>query len=908
MLHFSGEMSFWGGFFLAAAGFVLAFFLYKNSLKHISHRQAMWLPWLRSTAVLMLALMLTGPTLRVRKVDRKQTRLLFFIDLSKSMDVTDQEMDVARKMALVRALGWLPYSKAAETAEKTAVHLEKTMQSARRLITSSPLTEEALYRGLELLQKEGVLLLSDPTLDLLTKSELEDVENSFGAPLKRMLVRFRRAGPSAVSAPKECLDILDTASRWHVVLNQKARRLAALDSGGERRISAALAEFDKTSRSHRVGALVLDGADKSLISRLAPHFEIELLGLKNDRARTLWSSTDGLKNIPPGLPNAEANMTDIASAVLERVENGTAASAPEDQAKTVVVLLSDGRHNAGGSPARAAQLLGDRGIPVFTVGVGSEVHPPDLAIAAIEAPKAVFFEDRVSGFVHIKDDMSPGQPFTLEIKNEGKVLWKKEMMTSQRSVFKVPFDFPIKGITSERATDLPSKQTLVTLGFEAVLSPLPQEREIRNNTARFTLRATTGKKKLLLLDGRPRWEARYLRNLFERDPRWQVNALLGEGSGKTWLRGTTLGTFPADEQTLLDYDTVIFGDVTPDMLADDEQQWISNFVAKKGGGILFLDGARKTVSQYTQGPLSKLLPVRFDPNPSVSSVNALRLSERGRAFAALKLEEDKEDPQDVWKSLPPPLHTTACSALPGAETLLEADTSAGIYPALVVRQFGSGHVAYMGFDETWRWRNEVAGKYQERFWSQLVDELGEATFSAVDDQIALDTDSVNYSPGSSAVLRARVREGNIRTSLEGTLWREGVKVATVSLRPDSGRPDLFIGRTGALEEGVYDFGIQAMEESAGTAMRIRFEVAPPHKGELSELTLNEPLLAQMSSASHGQYLREEQVKELPDLLSPHTTGKAVESEIPVGQSYGWFLTIVSLLTAEWILRKRIGLI
>jgi hypothetical protein len=239
---------------------------------------------------------------------------------------------------------------------------------------------------------------------------------------------------------------------------------------------------------------------------------------------------------------------------------------------------------------------------------------------------------------------------------------------------------------------------------------------------------------------------------------------------------------------------------------------------------------------------------------------------------------------------------------------LEAETSHGRFPALFLRQFGSGQTAYLAFGETWRWRNEVAGKYQERFWNQLVNELGEANFSALDERIALDTDALSYSPGANAVLRARIRDGKTRNTLEGTLWRDGIKVAAVNLRADSSRPDLMAGRTEPLEAGVYDFGIAETGDSEGSPLRVRFEVAAPHTGELSELTLNEPLLVQMSSESHGRYLREEDVKELPELLKPFTTGQVIETEVPLWQGYGWFSVIIALLSAEWVLRKKSGLI
>jgi hypothetical protein len=55
-------------------------------------------------------------------------------------------------------------------------------------------------------------------------------------------------------------------------------------------------------------------------------------------------------------------------------------------------------------------------------------------------------------------------------------------------------------------------------------------------------------------------------------------------------------------------------------------------------------------------------------------------------------------------------------------------------------------------------------------------------------------------------------------------------------------------------------------------------------------------------------LREENLNRLVDMLAPLSKGRVIESSTALGQSYWWFMPIIGLLTAEWILRKRAGLI
>jgi len=234
-------------------------------------------------------------------------------------------------------------------------------------------------------------------------------------------------------------------------------------------------------------------------------------------------------------------------------------------------------------------------------------------------------------------------------------------------------------------------------------------------------------------------------------------------------------------------------------------------------------------------------------------------------------------------------------------------------PAMVTRAFGAGRVLYLAFDETWRWRYKVADTWHQRIWNQLAKYVMPRPFAVSDEYVSLDTGSVRYDFGASVDVRVRLLGLDGKPALNATadalVWKDGRIVSTVSLNADADVPGIYRGRFGALPEGEYEVSVRASgySESALKA-RSRFVVLPPESGEMTQTAANEPLLKQMAMASGGVFLREEDMGRLPELLSPLSSGRVVESETLIWQSYWWFAAIVMLLTVEWVLRKRAGLL
>ena len=701
--------------------------------------------------------------------------------------------------------------------------------------------------------------------------------------------------------------LLSAVSRWEASLRDAFANYANRIAGQPPEpVRAALQRFDAAPRWARAEALLLGGAEP-LAAKLAGKHRVEILALDGAEARLLWAggSADGAptKDLPRALAAMPGSpVTNLADAVKARVGD-------RDEERSAVVLLSDGRHNDGSSPIQAARMFGNRQIPVFAVGYGNTGFPEDLAVVDVRAPASVFFKDRVRGEIVLKDDMPAGRPFTVKIEAGGETLWEKRLLTERSHHRRVAFDFPVQGLVEKRAGAKEAGLDVLSLPltFQATVQA-EGERERRNNDASFSLYGVVHKRKALILDGRPRWELRYLRNLFDRDEQWEVTALLADrANGEGWPRGKGPDAFPADRETLFGFDLVVFGEVPRQFLKLEELEWLRDFVDKRGGGLLFIDGRRGHMSGYADTPLGALLPV--DWKAEGGRPTALRPTQEGAERVMLQLDADREKSLEIWAGLQAPHWVAPARALKGAETWLEAVVGERRVPALVHRRFGAGRVLWAGFDESWRWRYEVADLHHRRYWNQLVREIMEPPFTVRDERVSLGVGKLVYAPGETVEVRARLRGDDGRplakADAEAEVWVGDRRAASAKMAPDENAGGLFHAQLGALPPGAYEVRLRG---AGGGRVRTTFVVRSAETAELAELTCHEDLLRQLAAHSGGLYVREEDAGALEARLEPLSREKVIESDLALHGSWAWFVPIVLLLTVEWMLRKWAGML
>jgi uncharacterized membrane protein len=174
------------------------------------------------------------------------------------------------------------------------------------------------------------------------------------------------------------------------------------------------------------------------------------------------------------------------------------------------------------------------------------------------------------------------------------------------------------------------------------------------------------------------------------------------------------------------YDAIIIGDVTPGQLRSggpDAEDTIKRLVETKGVGLMMMGGLKAfAAGGWDRSKLADLLPVEMGPPDQVEGRVKVELTEQGRTHFVLRLADSPRDNEELWKGLAPLEGMSRLGELKkNVNGAVLARAREGGATVLAARPYGAGRVVAFAGDTTGRWvRSPRTQQAHARFWRQLV--------------------------------------------------------------------------------------------------------------------------------------------------------------------------------------------
>lgn len=494
-----------------------------------------------------------------------------------------------------------------------------------------------------------------------------------------------------------------------------------------------------------------------------------------------------------------------------------------------VVLASDGRETGPEKFLPAARALGAKRVGVFPL-LPTISLPTDLGLADVRVGEWFFEGDevRVSGMVRSIGRVFDDEVEVLVVDQAEKVLGKAMVRLRGRTEtpFEVWFSPPKEGGRFEVRLQAPEDDAF------------PQ-----NNRWPFAVMPTERKLELLLADHGPRWEFRYLKNVFDgRDPAvrlawWLVkpDRVLGQqlalpaarvGQGQS-------GGLPLTREDWAEFDAAILGDLGVVDVSVETWRDLEAAVREEGLFLILIAGQERMPREHLAPAAERLSPVELGGKVGDASAFSPRLAATAWGHPLVKsgaLDWVEKSPQMRWRA-------ALGVPKPGAEVLLEAGDDGA--PLLVTTNQGRGKVALVLSDRFWRMRQGRGdGPYQD-FWRGLLEwGVGPRLQRSLEGgQVGVE--QVWHEPGDPVVARTQGSPGTVEVSLDGESWTQLREERTINLPTENmeGRQNV-------------TFRIAQAETSVSVWIESRRQ-----QREFEKLGLDEKKLNQLAKASQGALLQ-----------------------------------------------------
>jgi len=570
-----------------------------------------------------------------------------------------------------------------------------------------------------------------------------------------------------------------------------------------------------------------------------------------------------------------------------------------------VVLLSDGADNSGGIDLDTLSELHRRRLPVNTIGIGKDSLSNDIEMDGFDLPAKALVDSRLQAQIAIRQNGFSGKHARLVLTGGGAVLASRDVTigTGPQQTESIEFNAGKAGVKN----------------IEASIDPLPGEQNALNNRLTRVLSVDGTKRRILYVEGEPRWEFKFLRRAVEDDPALQIVSMLRTTQNKIYRQGIANPNelaegFPNKPEDLFDFQGLILGSVESDFFTATQRQTIEDFVDRRGAGLLFL-GGRWSLADGGYGipPFAELLPVNLPQrrNTFQRDFVAAELTDAGRKSLICRIEDDPDKSAQHWEVLPYLAnYQDPGTPKPGAVVLARVNAGGKRLPLLVTENYGRGRTAVFATGGSWRWRMQqpVGDTSQETFWRQLL----RWTVSATPSRVVASTPNPQLEDDGRIQLRAEVRDADYlpmsAAQVQAKIIQPDGSTSSVSLQPEPLAQGIYSAEWNAPQTGSYVAEISAARSGGQLESDVLTFRREDGIAENFHREQNRDLLQKLADETGGHYYTLKEADRLPREIAYSQAGITSREMKDLWNMPAIFFAILLLRSAEWLLRRKWGVV
>ena len=579
-----------------------------------------------------------------------------------------------------------------------------------------------------------------------------------------------------------------------------------------------------------------------------------------------------------------------------------------------MVLVSDGADTTDAALSDAVLALKAAALPVFTVGVGKDRLERDVQIDRVATPRQALKGTSLLIDVVVRQTGFAGETVSLDVEDAGRIVGTQQV--------KLPDDGEPASVRVRVMAADPGPRVLT---FR--IPPRNGEVITQNNKREALLNVVDRPERILYYEGQPRFEMKFVRQAIKEDKNLQLVTLLRTAESKYYRFGVDdpehlAGGFPRTREELFAYRGLVLGSIEASAFTGDQLRMISDFVEKRGGGLLVLGGPGAfSEGGYAGTPVADVLPVVLErmargvagDEGLVSTQLLVRPTRAGEGHAVTQIAANEQASRERWPELPPlttvnPIRTIK----PGATALLGAtDDRRRDYVVLASQRYGRGKSIAQMVQDSWLWqmhaKMSLEDQTHENYWRQML----RWVVDGVPDTVDVHTLTDRVGPGETVTIVADIVDKSF-------VEVNDAKVVAHVRRPNGTIDDVPMQWTGeqngeyratfaTKEEGLYVADVEATRGSTPLGRSTTQVRAVPSDAEYFDAAMQAPRLQRIAEETGGKFYPAAAASGLPQDVQYSGRGVTTIDELELWHMPIVLMTLLGLLFAEWGLRRKAGL-